>query len=311
VTDTCRRPWSVRAGVALTAVFFLLLYPASAAPAKKPKPKPKPARVTTTKPVGAAMPPPFTIPTGALTEASGCAITKADPDTVWLHNDSGNAPELFALSLSTKKVRTVGVVDVKLVDWEDIAAYPGGGVIVGDIGDNESKRTSVQLYRIADLARSPLTAVLQNLTYDDGPHNAEALVVDPDAAHAASPAVYVITKEETGRSAVYRADGSVLRKIGPLTISGEVPIFGNQITAGAALPDGSGFILRTYQYAYLFRRPVGKPFEASFGAAPVRIDLPPVIQGEAICVLQDGKTAITTTESRGATTLPVVFVALP
>ena len=277
-------------------------------PAATVKPVPSTKAVPSTKPV----PSTFTVATGALTEASGCALSRADPNTVWLHNDSGNAPQLFALDLTTKALRVVDVVDAKLVDWEDIAALPGGGLLVGDIGDNDMKRASVQFYRIANLAGSTFSAQVQTLTYEDGPHNAEALVVDPTtSASATGPAVYVITKDETGHSGVYRADGNVLRKVAPLTIADEAPIFGNLITAADSLPDGSGVVLRTYQYAYMLKRPAGKPFEAAFSATPVRINVPFLAQAEAICVLQDGKTALSTTESRGATELPFVYVALP
>ena len=280
-------------------------------PVAKIKPK---KRVTTTTRVRSTttLPPTrsISVPTGSLTEASGCAITRNDPNTVWLHNDSGNDPELFALDLRTGTVRSVRVANATLTDWEDMAPLPTGGVLIGDIGDNNRSRRNVTFYRVADLAQDPVVAEAQTLIFEDGPHDAEALLVDPDPSLRPA-AVYVITKEATGRAAVYQSDGDVLRKVAALTLSGEVLIFPNQITGADALPDGSGIIVRTYQFAYLFRRPKGQPFAAAFNASPLRISVPFLPQSEAVCVVPDGRTAITTTESRGSATIAFVFFAIP
>ena len=251
-----------------------------------------------------------TVGTGDLVEASGCAVPVNDPKTVWLHNDSGNAPMLFAFDLSSGKLRSVPVANATLVDWEDIAPLPGGGVVVGDIGDNDSTRESVQLYRIGDLASNPLTAVRQDLRYEDGPHNAEALVVDPRSP-AASPDIFVITKDPTGHSMVYQAAGGVLKNVASVAILGEALIFPNQITAADALPDGSGVILRTYQYAYVYRKLATQPFVSAFASKPVQVSMPYLAQAEALCVLSDGSTAMTTTESRGSATIPFFFFPIP
>ena len=243
-------------------------------------------------------------------EASGCAVPVNDPKTVWLHNDSGNAPMLFAFDLASGKLRSVPVTNATLVDWEDIAPLPGGGVVVGDIGDNEAKRESVQLYRITDLTANPLIAVREDLHYEDGPHNAEALVVDPTSS-AASPEIFVITKDPTGHSSVYQAAGGVLKNVASVSILGEALIFPNQITAADALPDGSGVILRTYQSAYVYRKLASQPFVSAFAAKPVRVSVPFLAQAEALCVLSDGRTAMTTTDSRGSATIPFVFFPIP
>jgi hypothetical protein len=290
---------------------------ASAKPTPTPtKPGATAPTPTSTKPVAkvTSVPPSavqlFSLPTGPLVEISGCAILKSDPTTVWMHNDSGNAPQLFALDLTKRTVKTVDVSGVDLVDWEDMAATPGGGVIVGDIGDNDMKRKTVDTYLVENLASSPLTASHQELRYEDGPHNAESLLVDPtDTANP--PKTYVITKDSNGESAAYRADGNVLRKVAPITISTETFLVPNQITAADALPDGSGIILRTYQFGYLLRRKAGEPFESVFRATPEQFPLPLMAQAEALCVAPDGKTLFTTTESRGASTISYATAPVP
>ena len=280
--------------------------------AKKVKGKVRQTSTTVARATSTTLPPPktFNVATDRMTEVSGCAVAKGDANTVWLHNDSDNEPQLFGLNLTTKAVRTVNVTNALNNDWEDLAPLPSGGLLIGDIGSNDHSRSAVELYEVNDLTQSSATAVQRKYTYEDGPHNAEALLVDPESA-VDNPAVYVITKEETGQSGVYRTDRTALRKIGAVTITGEALIYPNQITGAAALPGASGVLLRTYQYAYLFRRPKGQPFEASFGASPIRIALPFLIQSEAVCVEPDGRTAITTTESRGSPTISFVLFAIP
>ena len=250
----------------------------------------------------------FSIPTGELTEASGCAVSKATPDLVWLHNDSGNAARLFGVNLTTKAVRVVDVGGAQAVDWEDIAMLPNGNLLIGDIGDNAKQRTSITLYEVPEpsTTTNSVTAVGRTLQYIDGPHNAEALVVDPTDG---TP--YVITKEETGIAGVYVADGGALRSVGTITIDTESFLFPNLITGADALPDGSGIVLRTYQFGYVLRRPAGQPFVAAFSAKPKPFALPFMIQAEAICALRDARSVFTTTESRGEATIPMAIVSLP
>ena len=100
------------------------------------------------------------------------------------------------------------------VDWEDIAAGPGPQpgehyLYVGDIGDNTKSRDDVVVYRVveptvpipsdpgADGVTAPATAL--RLRYDDGPHDAESLMVHPTTGD-----IYVITKS-FGDTRVYKA----------------------------------------------------------------------------------------------------------
>lgn len=250
----------------------------------------------------------FDVPTGELEEVSGCAVSRRTANTVWLHNDSGDTARLFSLNTTTKAVREVSVAGADAVDWEDIAALPNGDLLIADIGDNAQQRDGVVLYQVPEPARTSksVAAVARRLRYADGPHNAEALVVDP-----ADGTPYVITKEESGIASVYAAAGDTLKSVGSITIAGESLFFPNLITGADALPNGLGIVLRTYQFGYVLARSAGKPFVSAFSATPKRFALPFMLQAEAICVLRDSKSVFTTTESRGEASISAAIVSLP
>ena len=56
----------------------------------------------------------------AIPEASGIVKSRRHPGIFWVHNDSGNAPLLFAIRADGQIVRQFRL-DVPNIDWEDIA----------------------------------------------------------------------------------------------------------------------------------------------------------------------------------------------
>ena len=142
---------------------------------------------------------PATLPD--LPEASGLALSRRSPGVIWSHNDSGNFAVLFALDSSGQVLGRVRA-PVNLRDWEDISighCSPGDCLYLAAIGDNKAARREIQIYRVpepkpGDTETGP--AELFTATYDDGPHNAEAMfVIGAD--------MFVITRDRTGR--VYRS----------------------------------------------------------------------------------------------------------
>ena len=86
------------------------------------------------------------------------------------------------------------------VDWEDIAIR-GRTLYVGDIGDNLAQRPDIAVYRFAEPAPGATARATRIvLRYPDGPHDAEALLVDPR-----NGTLVIVTKDFGGRSGVYIA----------------------------------------------------------------------------------------------------------
>ncbi len=200
---------------------------------------------------------------------------------------------------------------VAVFDPEDIAITEGGDLVLADVGDNSSVRKSIQLYRFPEPSPNSTTtdATRIDLRYPDGAHNAEAMLLTPDATSAV-----VFTKERNGVSAVFMAalnatTEQVMTRIGTITITGERHAQPNLVTAADLV--GSVIVLRTYANGYTLSASAGKPLVVVLRATPKRFDLPPMVQGEALCASPDGHTLVTASESRGAKTFALAIGGFP
>jgi hypothetical protein len=250
-------------------------------------------------------------------ESSGVAVGLRSPGILFTHNDSGDSARYFAIDRSCRLLATVNVQGATAVDWEDIARGPGANgkpaVFLGDIGDNNANRSSVTVYEVPEPSVNieqtgaviSERAVAHRFTYEDGPHNAETLLVEPKTGR-----IIVVTKADDGDSGVYVAQGAVLHKAGtidfthistgvPLTRSPIAVLGGDLATGGDVAPDGSRVVVRTYAQAFEWTVSGGDVVAALMGA-PQPIELPDEQQGEAIAYTRDGKDLVTTSEGKGA-----------
>ena len=219
-------------------------------------------------------------------ESSGLALSRRHQGVLWTHNDSGDEARLFAVGADGRTLATLTLAGVEARDWEAVAAGRDDrgrpALFAGDIGDNQGVWPEVAVYRVTEPARlgdATVPAVRYRLRYADGPHNAEALLVDPRGNR-----LYVATKEVAG-GGLYRAPArldpagvNVLQRVARVP-----PV----VTDGAFTPDGRAFVLRDYQGAYLYRAP---------GRRVGSFELPPQFQGESITVTADGRSVLAGSE---------------
>ena len=238
-----------------------------------------------------------TIGDSRLAELSGLAV---DGGAVWSLVDSGRSTQAFALDLDTCEVTDVRTGNVDPRDAEDLARGPDGALWVGDIGDNDRVRNSVALVVLP--ARGP--AQLHRMTYPDGPHDAEALLVDAQGRP-------VVVTKEVGPAGIYRPDAPLdgtgptpLVRVGEVVLptsdtrGGPIGGLGARVVTGAAQSvDGRVLALRSYTDAWLYAVPDGDPVAALAGT-PVRVPLPGEPQGEAVAFTADG-TLLSGSETRG------------
>lgn len=255
-----------------------------------------------------------TIAAAELTETSGLVASRANPGVLWAHNDSGDAPRLFALGRDGTPRAVLRLEGAGAIDWEDLALAPegdGDALYAGDIGDNAEARPFVTVYRVTEpvlaeaYAELTATATAIELAYDDGRgHDAEALLVDPRTG-----AIVIVTKTDAGPSIVFVADApfepgvrATLHARGALPFGDEGgPLAGNRLVTGASITrDGSLVALRTYTTAFAWPREAGASVAGALSGAPCPLTLAPEIQGETLALLPDGDGFFTTTEGRAA-----------
>jgi hypothetical protein len=306
-----RRP-HLRLAVASTAVLVL------AAACLPPPPPPKPPVFDAACSSSLVASTPGTIASDALDETSGIAASRRVNGVWWVHNDSGDSARVFAISSTGQTLGEYALAGASAVDWEDIAAGPGptAGVsylYVGDIGDNTTARTTIQVYRVPEPLVDPanplgapktLTGVATvNLRYPDGPHDAEGLLVDPTTGD-----LYVVTKDLSGGVAqVFRAPASTpaggtvttLTQVATVSLGSLHGVTGADIT-----PAGDVIALRTYFDVVLYPRPSGTTVANAFSQPSCAGAAPPFgsgssasePQGEAIGFTRDGRGYVTVSE---------------
>ncbi|SDJ44538.1 hypothetical protein SAMN05444157_3399 [Frankineae bacterium MT45] len=248
----------------------------------------------------------FDLSDPALDEASGVVVGLRSPGVLYAQNDSGDSARFFAMNAKTGTTVAVCTVESATnVDWEDMAGgHDADGkayIWIGDIGDNDSTRDSITIYRVpepklsADDRGQPCSVTptrTWRLQYPDGPQNAESLMFDP-----LSHRLYVATKTFSGASNVYLvpqqpANGvQQLQRIASITVgpvdsahasSGPVGVAGGfMVTGGAFSADGSLLVLRTYSSAHLWRVSDDN-VAAALSQSPISFDLPDQPQGEGI-----------------------------
>lgn len=222
----------------------------------------------------------------AITELSGLART--EEGRFWAHNDSGDGPRVFELDTTGAFLREVAVQGAEAYDWEDIAIR-GDTLYVADIGDNLGQRESVQVYRF-ELPEGPTAqATTLTLRYEDRPHNAEALLVDPRNGELA-----IVTKDFSGVAEVFTARGSgTLGKVAELNLG-----LGQAVTAGDVSADGKTIILRSYGSAFVWERAESESLATALKRAPciVKANLIAEGQGETIALSPDGRAFYTIPE---------------
>jgi len=224
-----------------------------------------------------------------LDEISGMAMSLAHPGVLYLHNDSSGGPYLYATSATTCKV--IARLELKGAQARDFEAMGAGRdakgrpvLWIADMGDNLDSWSQVEVLRIREPARlvdQVLVPRTYPFTYEDRPHNAEALLADPR-----SPRLWVVTKQ-LARGSLYALPVPMRRD--RVNIATPIRVEGGIITDGAISPDGSRYVLRDYFDAVIYQGlPPGREIK--------RIYLPLQPQGEAITWSADGRSLLIASE---------------
>ncbi|MCF2529445.1 hypothetical protein [Yinghuangia soli] len=214
-----------------------------------------------------------------ITESSGLVASVQHPGVYWTHNDSGDEPRVFAVGADGKTKAVVTLQGVSPRDWEavslgkDEAGKPA--LFVADVGDNfKGKWPEVWIYRFAEPAElkdATVKPVKYRVTYDDGPRDAEAMLVDPRTNK-----IYLASKEND--AGLYEQPAA-LSPTG-LNVFRRIAKAPGTVTDGAFSPDGTRFVLRGYFTARMFSAP-----GVEVGDVPVPIQR----QGESVAFSTDGR----------------------
>ena len=231
------------------------------------------------------------IQSAAITEASGLAISPANPELVWIINDSGSPPELHLTGVDGTDRGRVILKNVKNTDWEDLASFSLDGksyLLVADTGDNASKRESCQLHILREPAL-PAAGRSLNVTvspawqiqfrYEGGPRDCESVAADAKAGkiilvskRTDPPEVYELPLRPGGKPIIHTA-----RRIGRTSAKSPMESlipFRNQPTGLDITADGSLAAIVTYYGVFLFPRQPRETWAEAFAKPPVALPSP-------------------------------------
>ena len=235
-----------------------------------------------------------------ITELSGLAASRTTAGVFWAHNDSGDVPRIFAIDRSGALRADRRGERPAAVDWEDIA-IDGKTIYIGDIGDNAAVRPSIVVYRVTEpaLTAKSVNATTFTLRYPDGPHDAEALMVDPLKRQ-----LVIVTKALTGNSKVYVTS---LDHPGALTAVKTLALgAGRLVTAGDISANGAVVALRTYGQVYIWERKGSESLATTLARTPCSAPAATERQSEALALSPNADRYDTSSEGVGAPIWEVV-----
>lgn len=243
-------------------------------------------------------------------ETSGMAASHQRENILWLHNDSGDQANLYAVnSQNGALLQTVNLNGAEAEDWEDIASFQQQGrtyLLLGDIGDNFASRNYLTLYATLEPTaaqnRSEVAWAV-NFQYEDGPRDSESLAVD-----ALNQEILILSKRDkpprlyslalpTGGN--IGAEPRTARFLGAVTTIPkpsqadleEDPRWGayrDRPTAMDISPNGLHLVIATNKDSYIYRRHTDG-WSAALQQQPTVIDTPQMAQTEAAGFSGDGK----------------------
>jgi len=279
------------------------------------------AGVLTTALLAPATEPLLTLPP-QIAESSGVAASSMSDEWLFTHEDSGSESELHAVGTDGRLLATYRL-GVQARDWEDMARGPdgagGSSLLLADIGDNNAARElGLLVHRVPEPVPDPAVdgvvvdlppQVSYRLRYEDGPRDAETLLVHPVTGR-----MYVVSKGLLGDPRLYAAP-ETLRPDAPNLLEhvggfrpertgtpggpGIGRVANQLVTAGDISPDGGRLALRTYTDLYEWRVRDGD-VAAALDDDPQVTALPPTFQGEGLAYTRDGSALLTTTEGEDA-----------
>lgn len=251
----------------------------------------------------------------AVNEASGLAISSANPGFMWIINDSGGTPDIHLAGTDGTDRGKVTLADTRNIDWEDLASFTlddQNYLLVADTGDNDSKRKSCTLHIVREpalpadgqiLAGTVVPAWRIQFHYEGGPRDCEAVAVDTKAGNiilvskrTQPPEVYQLPLRDTGKSGLLTA-----RKLGPTEVRSpldELIPFRDQPTGLDITADNTLAAVVTYAGVFLFPRKPGESWADAFAKPPTALQPHLLGQAESVAFSKDGRTIYSLSEGR-------------
>ena len=233
---------------------------------------------------------------GFVDEASGIADSYTNSGYLWVELDSGNPPVLRLLKHDGSAGKTVILIGATNRDWEDLvlSSGPEDGkkyIYVGEIGDNNLQYPQYSIYRLIEPAvnKDSISDFDRiDFVYPDGPHDAEAMVID-----SGSKDIYIITKRDQV-SKIYKL--SYPQSVHSTMTAEFVMDLPYRGVVSAAYSAQHEILVKTYSNVYYYKGKVGESVKEILTHSSQSLPYQVEAQGEAICFANNGSGFYTLSE---------------
>jgi len=219
-------------------------------------------------------------------ECSALFPSRRQPGVFWTLSDSGAKPVLVPVRADGSKVFTakgyaqgVALAGATNVDWEALAGDDEGNLIVGDVGNNVSRRKELAFYLCAEPAPDAASVPVRKITFawpDQTAFPDPELAHDCEAMFLLRGKLYLLTKHRRDTlTDLWRADLPATGDRAKLTKLARFDI-GGMVTDACLSPDRTRLAVLTYRNVWVFDLPAtGEDF---FRGRAVQATLsPPVL----------------------------------
>lgn len=249
-------------------------------------------------------------------EPSGLTRSSIEAGVWWTHPDSGGGNWLYAVDAQGKLVARTRVSGGHNVDWEDITADGAGHLWLGDIGNNESNRRDLRVYRLTEPKprevgdRLAVDYALDFYYPEQDRFGDRLLDFDSEALFWWADQLWLLTKHRSDdRTRLYRfpsveppADGGELAleqiasyDLGPF-ITGERKRWSGQVTAAEVAPSGAHWAMLSYEAVFVFAVPDSGEGADLFDELTTRIALDGEYSGQTEALSWDGEVLVVVNE---------------
>ena len=265
----------------------------------------------------------MTVQDKRLDEISGMACSSRAPGVLWMHNDSGGDPRLFAVGPDGQTLGILEITNAKARDWEEMSRFEWEGeswLLIADVGDNDAVRHDIVIYLLPEpdpaqfehqsMIQVSASAVLP-FRYEDGPRDCEGVAVDvPNqqilliSKRTEPPVLYTLplflSRDDDEPPLVARKSTPMLGIPQPTpaerAIPGRLGAFRSWVTAFDISPDDRTAAVLTYGSAYVYQRDEDATWIETLGGTPERIPFQGLRQAESLCFDEGGATLLLSTE---------------
>jgi hypothetical protein len=239
-----------------------------------------------------------------LKEVSGVEF-ETKSDLIWMINDGGNQPKLFAVSKKGKIKREI-YVNTKNRDWEDLTSDEKGNIYIGDFGNNLSKRKNLKILKIDKKYLRKKSAKVEKIEFkyenqEKFSSKKKRLLFDAEAFFYFKNYIYIFTKSRVkkkyGRTFLYKFPAQkgnhIAKLIGEYKNCKDLKCW---ITSADISDDGTKVALLSQKNVLIFSNFKDDNF---FSGTVKKIELKNKTQKEGICFKGINKLLVTDEKSGG------------